>query len=161
MPVYNHFYLVGAPPTPGTAISPFHAGPLASMGPQIAVDVHLPMALANQLSQQGKPVRGPVSGTALFDTGASISAVDGTVIQSLDVRPVGVTNVRTPSGTAQQNQYPVRFVFPGSPLPAIETTHAIGSVLRAQGIIALIGRDVLSAFIFVYNGPGGFITLAF
>lgn len=157
MPVYNHFYLVTPPP----GSSPFHPGPLSIGGPKLAVEIHVPTALASQLAQQGGPVPSPITGYALIDTGASISAVDDAVIKNLGVSPVGVTQVLTPSGTAQQNQYPVRFVFPGTPLPAIETTHAIGSVLQPQGILALIGRDVLAHFVFTYNGPGGFITLAY
>lgn len=162
MPVYNRFYFLSTSgsPAPGGSVA-LHPGPLFAVGPQIPVNVQMPQALASLLTQQQKPVPNPISGVALLDTGASISAVDATVIQSLGVSPVGVTTLHTPSGTSQQNQYPVRFEFPGSNLPAIETQRAIGSLLQQQGIIALIGRDVLASFVFVYNGPGGFITLAF
>ena len=160
MPVYNHFYLISRPTT-SSQTSPFHAGPMLRFGPLLPVNIQLPTALATYLSQNGKTVPAPVSGQALIDTGASISAVDASVIQSLGVQPVGVVKVNTPSGSANQNQYPVQFVFPGTNLPSLEGTHAIGSVLKSQGILALIGRDVLSRFVLVYNGPGGFITLAF
>jgi len=129
-------------------------------GPLIAVEVHVPQPLATLLSQQGKPVPKPVPGSALIDTGASITAVDDSVITSLGVQPVGVTTVHTPSGSAQQNQYPVRFTFPGTNLPELSGTQAIGSVLLPQGIVALIGRDALRSLILVYNGPAGMITLA-
>jgi hypothetical protein len=134
---------------------------MSRLGPLLPVNVQVPTTLASHLSQSGQPVPPPVSGQALIDTGASISAVDGTVIQSLGVQPVGVVKVNTPSGSAYQNQYPVQFVFPGTNLPSIQGTHAIGSVLKSQGILALIGRDILSRFVFIYNGTSGFITLAF
>jgi predicted aspartyl protease len=129
-------------------------------GPRIDVEVHVPDPLATLLSQQGKPIPKPVLGQALIDTGASITAVDDSTITSLGVQPIGVTMVHTPSGSAQQNLYPVRFVFPGSGLPELSATQAIGSVLLPQGIVALIGRTALSSVILVYNGPVGMITLA-
>jgi len=97
--------------------------PLAQHGPVLNVEVHVPNALAAQLAQAGQTVPSPVSGLALIDTGASISAVDDSIIQSLGVSPVGIATVKTPSGAARQNQYPVRFVFPGTSLPDIETPH--------------------------------------
>jgi len=131
-----------------------------AIGPQLDVEVHVPDALASILTQQGKPIPKPVAGKALIDTGASITAVDGSIIQSLGVQPVGVATVHTPSGSAQQNQYPVKFMFPGSGLPPLIASQAIGSVLQSQGIVALIGRDSLSSVVFVYNGGAGMITLA-
>jgi hypothetical protein len=124
------------------------------------VEVHVPKAFEDLLVTQGKPVSKPISGRALIDTGASISAVDNSIITLLEVQPVGLTQVHTPSGSSQQNQYPVRFSFPGSSLPDLAVQQAIGAFLQAQGIIALIGRDALSSVILVYNGPSGAITLA-
>ncbi len=155
MPVCSRFYLLQQPT--GQA---FHPGPLIAEGPWLDVEVHVPRAFEDLLVKQGKNVPQPISGRALIDTGASISAVDNSIITSLGVQPVGVTQVHTPSGSAQQNQYPVRFSFPGSGLPDLSVHQAIGSILRAQGIIALIGRDASSSVILVYNGPGGVITLA-
>lgn len=137
-----------------------HPGPLVAEGPTLNVEVHVPDALATMLTQQGGPVPAPVVGKALIDTGASITAVDDTVIRSLGVQAVGIATVQTPSGSAQQNLYPVKFTFPGSGLPPLNASQAIGSVLRPQGIVALIGRSALAGAIFVYNGPIGVVTLA-
>ena len=92
MPVYNHFYLV----QPILGGSPFHSGPLATFGPGLPVQINFPNALASLPSQQGKPVPTPVSGKALIDIGASITAVDSSVIQSLGVQPVGVPQFKRP-----------------------------------------------------------------
>jgi len=154
--VFSRFYFLaqsGAGPS-------IHPGPLVVGGPRLDVEVHVPQPLATLLSQQGKPIPKPVHGLALIDTGASVTAVDDSVITSLGVQPIGVTTVHTPSGSAQQNQYAVRFMFPGSGLPELSGAQAIGSILRPQGIVALIGRDALSSIILVYNGPVGMITLA-
>jgi len=65
-----------------------------------------------------------------------------------------------PPGQPEQNVYPVRFVCPRTPLPALNAGQPIASILRLQGIIALVGREALSSFVFIYNGPAGSITLA-
>jgi hypothetical protein len=69
--------------------------------------------------------------------------------------------VFTPQGSTQQNKFPARVSFPGTTLPAVDFGSVYGSTLKNQGIIALIGRDLLTHFVFTYNGPGGFITLAY
>ena len=133
---------------------------LIAAGPQLDVEVHIPRALEELLTREGKQIPKPAMGKALIDTGASTSAVDDSIISSLGVQPVGVAEVHTPSGSTQQNQYPVTFIFPGTNLPSLQLQAAIGSVLLNQGIIALIGRDALSSVVFTYNGAGGFFTFA-
>ena len=157
MPIVNKIFFVE---NPSTGQRQIHSGLLAAIGPRIDVEVHVPDALAYLLTQQGKPVPNPVTGEALIDTGASITAVDDSIIQSLGVQPVGITQVHTPSGSAPQNKYPVKFVFPRTPLPPLVASQAIGSVLQSMGIVALIGRDSLNGVVFVYNGPAGIITFA-
>jgi hypothetical protein len=152
MPLHNQFYL--------TAEGKMQSGPLMQLGPQLKVEVRVPKAFEDLLVQQGKPVPKAIAGMALFDSGASISAVDDSVITSLGVQPVGITTVHTPSGSAEQNQYPVRFSFPETSLPELHVHQAIGSFLQAQGLTALIGRDALSSLVFIYNGPLGLVTLA-
>lgn len=152
MPVLNRFYIGQQNLT-----DPIH---LMISGPRLDVEVHVPPAFEKLLVKEGKPIPKPVVGKALIDTGATISAVDDSVITSLGVQPVGVADVLTPAGPTKQNQYPVRFDFPGSGLPGLNVHQAIGSVLLSQGFVALIGRDALSAVVFIYNGPGGFFTFA-
>lgn len=160
MPIFNRYFLVPDPNTPGRGV--FGGGVLFNAGPRLPVEVKVPNALANYLTQKGQPVPSPVSGEALVDTGASVSCVDETVIQRLGVNPVGISQVGTPSSArTAQFQYPAPFAFPGTTLPQIEIAHALGSVLQPQGLLALIGRDILSNFVFIYNGPGGFVTLSY
>jgi hypothetical protein len=102
----------------------------------------------------------PVTGRVLFDTGATKTVVDEAALKTLGVQPVGITNVRTPSGSAQQLLYPAELEF----LPMhsrIEFAFVIGSPhLAAQGLLALIGRDVLRHTVLVYNGILGQWILA-
>ncbi len=90
----------------------------------------------------------------------SISAVDRQIFQKLAISPIGVTTVRTPTTSQEQNLYPVTLFFPELQLGG-EIAGVIGSNLLSQGILALIGRDLLARFVFIYNGKSGSFTLAF
>ena len=59
----------------------------------------------------------------------------------------------------QQNVYPAHLEVVGSNVH-IEVPRAIGAALASQGIIALIGRDVLMQCTLHYNGPLGSFTLS-
>ena len=102
----------------------------------------------------------PITGLALIDSGASKTCVDENAITQLGVPPINQITVQTPSGAAQQCLYPARFSFPGTPLPGIDFGSVVGSTLAAQGIVALIGRDVLERCVFVYNGPAGTYSIS-
>ena len=105
---------------------------------------------------------------ALVDTGASCTCVDPTVLKALGLSPTGSVPILTPSsGTTPHptDQYDVGLAIPGSDVaqaPLIhQTIPVIESDLSAQGIEALIGRDVLASCVLVYNGVTGHFTLAF
>jgi len=122
------------------------------------IEISLPQTLVDYLTKQGMPIPAAVSGYALIDSGASISAADSSVVSSLKISPIGITTVLTPAGPAQKNLFPARFKF--SRL-VIDISPVIGADLKPQGIIALIGRDILSRFLMIYHGLGGRITLSF
>lgn len=151
MPVYNSPVAPG--PQPSSLI-------LRLSGPVLPVEITIPATLLRRLTQQGHPLPAPQSGVALIDTGASLSAVDDGVVRALGVAPVGQTQIHTAGGIVFLPLYPVRFSFPGIGLPAITFRRVVGSPLQSQGIVALLGRDVLANFILVYNGPAGTFSLA-
>lgn len=126
-------------------------------GPCCPIDISLPQILIDQLTQQGTQIPPPVSGHALIDTGASISAIDFSVITSLQISPIGVINIGTAGGSVQTNLYPARFILLDL---EIELGRVIGANLRQFNIIALIGRDMLSRFLMIYHGPAGRFTLS-
>lgn len=136
-------------------------------GPFLPVQIEVPLALAAQLQQAGQAPPPPASGFALLDTGASVSAVDAAIMQQLNVQPVGVVTVGTAGGPQQQALFPARFTFPGSNIPGINFNRLLGSNLQNQQIpghgpiVALLGRDLMTRFIVIYNGPGGCFSIAF
>jgi hypothetical protein len=152
MPVHNQFLL-----GPKNQLNP---NLLRLKGPVVHVEIQIPTVLAQTLQQQGKPLPQPVTGFCLVDTGASKTCVDAGAVAGLGVSPINRVQVQTPSGSTSQYTYPVRMSFPGTQLPGFEFSSVIGSVLAAQGIVGLLGRDVLSNFLLVYNGPAGLFSLA-
>jgi hypothetical protein len=130
-------------------------------GPCSAVEIHVPDALASQLQKQGKPVPPPISGTALIDTGASISGIDDSYAQQLGLIPVSSAQVSTPSGTTTQNVYAVKLEFPGTGLPPVPFLMVLGNEVKNQGIDVLIGRDYLGDKVLIYNGPMMLYTICY
>ncbi|MBK9064429.1 MAG: hypothetical protein IPL89_14740 [Acidobacteria bacterium] len=74
-----------------------------------------------------------------------------------------VTNVVTVASAshsaAQGNVYPAQIEVIGLPI-AINALNSIGAPLAAQGLIALLGRDVLQHCTVFFNGPAGSISFA-
>lgn len=137
---------------------------LQARGPLMSIEVHAPpvvLQLAQSQGQTPSPPPPPATGLALIDTGASATVVDENALLALGVNPIGTTTVLTPSGAEQQLAYPAEIEFAGMP-GRIQFASVLGSKhLAAQGIIALIGRDVLANALLVFNGPAGMFTIAF
>lgn len=122
-----------------------------------------PRAEALRLANQ--PVPSFVQGLFLIDTGASGTCVDPTLIAKLGLPPTGAAPMQTPStnGTPVQcNLYDVSVFIPdgqgGFMTPALPVMECN---LAAQGILGLIGRDILNRCTLIYNGSANFVTLAY
>ena len=126
----------------------------------MAVQIEVPLALAQQLAAAGQPAQASVTGLGLIDTGATISAVDASVISKLGVNPVGIANVGTASGPQQQYVYPIRIVLTQLGL-AIDYSQVTGANLSGQNLVALLGRDFLQNILLIYDGPSGEFTISF
>jgi predicted aspartyl protease len=157
VPVYNHYY----PDAANLINTPDSAARLVSEGPTVPVAVAVPPSLVTYLEGKNLPVPTPVTGRALIDTGASVCMVDESVVQSFNLPPFGVQTIHGAGGTAQQATYPASLSFPGTTLPNLSFIDFIAGPLQATGIIAIIGRNVLSNFVLIYNGPGGSVSLAY
>jgi predicted aspartyl protease len=155
MPVFHRNFLEKSANTP----SPEH---LRNVGPRLPVEIAIPDTLATALSQKGETLPAPVSGYALFDTGASITGIDEEVLKQLGLNPIGITNISTPSdGQVEAALYPAKITFPTTPMPTFNFTSVVGIKLKNQGYLALIGRDFMSGMIVIYDGVGARVTFAF
>lgn len=129
-------------------------------GPIIAVEIGVHPALAAVLTQQGQPVPATVNGTALIDTGATVTAIHAPILQQLAIQPVGTMKVGTAGGQQDQSRYPAAIRFAQINVQG-SLAFVLGADLTGMGFIALIGRDILAQGILVYNGALGHFILAF
>ena len=132
---------------------------LAQRGPIVQSAITLADQIAAELVKQGKSVPSPVSGFGLIDTGAISTCIDEAAASKLNLPVINVVTMASASHpSTKANVYPGKFEIAGLPM-AISAPSAIGAPLAAQGLLALIGRDVLQHCNFVYNGFAGEITL--
>jgi hypothetical protein len=154
VPVHNHFVRDSS--------GNISAGALAQVGPLCPIEIHVPPAIAQILSNAGQPIPNCVTGMALIDTGATVTCVHEPILQGLGLNPVGIVNLGTANGPTQQNVYPVRIICPtqgwtfdpGS-ATGVNLTGQVLNVSPPVAIIALLGRDLLQNWMLVYNGPLG------
>lgn len=142
-------------------------GALVEVGAVLPVRIEMPTDLRQLRTSQKRPIPEPVSGLALIDTGATKSAADMQVMTRLQVNQMGTVELGTAAGRRPAPLYPARFIVaPGTPgqieidFGSVAGIDLAGLTVGGQGIIALIGRDVLASCIFVYNGPAGTFSVA-
>lgn len=137
-----------------TALPDLHgAGPVVNMG--IAVGG----AAEAALRRVGSAVPSPVRVVTMIDTGATNTVIRQGLAQQLNLQPVGVTYINTPSSTnVPCYEYQVRLVFPNN---VIGKTIAIEAPLQGQSIQCLIGREVLAHGVLVYIGYSNLFSLSF
>ena len=105
MPIFNRFIRdnVGNLSPSGLELS----------GAFFEIEVHVLPAIAQALTNQNQPIPPAIAGFALIDTGASKSCVHDSVLQQLNLNPIGITNAGTAGGLIQRNIYAAPLVFPG------------------------------------------------
>ena len=138
-------------PTGGQVALPEGFG-LKHMGPRIRVTLFSRQIPGLQSQSQ------PVSGMGLIDTGAAVTCVDRDVAQRVGLAIVGEAPMT--SATHADEMVPV---FAGTlridGLADCTLNAAFGAKLEPQGLVALIGRDLLEDCILIVNGATGMVSL--
>ena len=138
---------------------------ISPQGPLLDVFLDISQARKNTLTKAGVAIPKPVQVTALIDTGASCTCIEPSVIHSLNITPTGSGVVSTPlTGKNPQicNKYDISVL-----LIHPEINYQIGAIpvmeskVFGKGIHALLGRDVLSKCLFIYNGVNQQYTISF
>lgn len=138
-------------------------------GPMLNAIIGVSTARHQALTAASQPVPDVVPVQALIDTGASSTCIDPSVLKKLNLSPTGKASVITPSTgkkAVDVDQYDIALLIPGAkasqaPL-VIQTLPAIACELfDSQGFYTLIGRDVLSQCLLIYDGPFSLFTLSF
>lgn len=102
----------------------------------------------------------PVSGFALIDTSATTTCIDDATAQQIGAPVIDKVKMCSASHSdADANIYPIHFDILGVNIP-IDAQRCMGAALKAQGLIMLIGRDVLASCTLHYNGVSGQFTLS-
>jgi hypothetical protein len=152
VPTYNHFTIDGNN-QPSRAV-------LLGAGPTIQIEVSIHPSAAQALQASGQPIPAPVTGAGLIDTGAGVSVVDiNAVVGPLKIPPIGTRPIHGVGGVNSHLLHAASFRFPATTFPPVNFAFVVGADLAPQGIIALIGRDVLMHFVMIYNGVFGQYTL--
>lgn len=96
----------------------------------------------------------------MIDTGASLTCVDGAALRRLGAPKLGTANITTASHRLSPSEaFSIRLEIAGLNAEFDELRTASAD-LAPQGILLLIGRDILQHCTVFYNGPAGQITLS-
>jgi hypothetical protein len=144
---------------------PILNGSIGPWGPTIEVKVMQTNQRVEALKKVGQRYSSPAIVLGLIDTGASLCALDIGVVASLGLAPRNVVFIHTPStgsGYIKRLSYDAVFIVGEStPEPLSKTIQIVDCELASQGFFALIGRNVLDACQFTYDGPRGAFTLQY
>lgn len=130
---------------------------LVMRGPCLQVTVTIEQNAGKALLAQGKSVP-TKTGLALIDTGASNTCIDEQAAKELGLPVIDVGSMQSASHEKHPcNIYPVQII---TPVVTLNSPRTMGAALGSQGLLALIGRDVLQICNLFYNGPSGQFTLS-
>ena len=140
--------------------------PTSPAGLVVDALVGLPGSMMTALQQAGRPIPAPMLIRALLDTGADATSLSARCALRLSLKVFGRVGMQTASGSVRVNQYEVSF--------SISAPHRTGGILSVRpdlqvtewlnpgpGLEALVGMDVLSEGLLIFDGPGKEFTLAF
>lgn len=139
---------------------------LTPQGPIVRLGIMVSTPRRNALAAVGLPIPPPEIVDVLVDTGASGTCIDPSHIAKLGIAPSGIIDIHTPStaGVATQcKQFDVDIavILDNGQYHFVSTLPVIESSLASQGIDGLLGRDVLSQGILIFNGTAKTFTLSF
>ena len=158
MPILHSQIAAQAKAADGKLIQVPPATALQLRGPILQISLTIEQNAGKGLVAQGKNVPTPRSGLALIDTGASSTCVDEQAAKDLGLPVIDVANMQSASHEKHFcNVYPVQII---TPIVTLNAPRAMGAALASQGLLVLIGRDVLQNCNLFYNGPAGQFTLS-
>lgn len=132
---------------------------MQGVGPVVEVRLAVGTIIEEVLKRDKQNIPTPVQALAMIDTGATGTVVREDIVKQLNLNPVGLTLINTPSSTnVQCYEYLMRILFPNNVL--VEAV-VIAAPLHGQHIQCLIGRDVLRHGVLIYTGYIDSFTLSF
>ena len=106
--------------------------------------------------------------TAHLDTGASITAVDEKIAETLGLRPLGTNKLLTANGLREARNYFVNISFPNTNLRSYKIFvndcklpfNGNASDMNPQNFGVLLGRDIMSFWNIIWNGPSSTVFIS-
>lgn len=96
----------------------------------------------------------------MIDTGAAFTCVDVEAAERAGLRTVDTGRITSATHEGEPTPiYACRLEFVGWDI-SLTKHRAYGARLAPQDLVALIGRDVLSQCVLIYNGADGAFSLA-
>jgi len=140
--------------------------PVAPEGCTLTVYVGVSSDRQAVLRAKRENIPEPIEINAMIDTGGSCTAIDAKKLVPLKMTPTGIGHIHTPSTKGQAAAMPqydvsLAFVAPSGSFVASSVPIIALPEISNTGIDALIGRDILSKCLLVYNGVEKKFTLAF
>lgn len=142
--------------------------PLAPGGALVEVVLSWSITGARRLRAALRPVPPAVDARAILDTGAEVTCVDSSLIQSLGIPAAGwaLGNLPAHGGVNLHPLYDVGLVIvhpSGNSRDnlVVRDLSVMELSLASIGYQMLIGRDVLAKCKFFYDGPGSKFVLAY
>jgi hypothetical protein len=131
-------------------------------GPLIVIQLSNPNADSQVLTENAADAKVVqpliLTGHALIDTGASHTSIDENAAQKLGLGATGSVPMMTPGGPRQASQYAVAWRI--STTASFSTIGVMNAELEQQGLLMLLGRDILAGCILAYNGTSGTFSLS-
>ena len=117
---------------------------------------------------QSKKVPNTATIMGHFDTGASTTSIDFKLAELLELVPDGLTTVNTANGVTKTPHYHVYIAFPNTNLRSFEKIQVCSCNLsfdpsknsNAHNVGVVIGRDIMSRWNIVWNGPTSSVFIA-
>jgi len=136
-------------------------------GPVIDLTVWIGPARSATLHAAGRQVPGPATIRAPVDTGADRTAIDLEVIRGLGLIHHNQALLHSSAAGTRAipaDTYIAQLVLGGlqaAPFPGWREVQVVGVSVAKQGILALIGRDLLDSCLVVYDGRARTFALAY
>lgn len=132
---------------------------LQEFGPRLEIEVGPPVVRSGPSS---RPTIGVTSSAprfsrmpALVDTGASRTVLTPLAIETVGLRVSDYTGLARAGGTDKVPAVVCSIQFPRYKLSTIEMIQVLSCELPEQPIQCLIGRDIMSRWLFTYDGRNG------
>jgi hypothetical protein len=138
---------------------PHLSAPITKNGVLVQCDFAVTPPRSRELATAGQHPRPSIRVQAVLDTGAQSTCIHARIVMELGLPRRGRMWVHTSSGTTSCPVYEASIAIPG--VLSLDVVRVVETgLVTGRSYEALIGRDVLAACVFNYDGPSSTATLS-